>query len=146
MIIDQWDGQGAETFVEKLRSFLKEVSPLAGRVIFVAQAPVAKWGEQFNLREFMIWRMRTDHDYPRLDADGKERVRKQNVADAEALMAEFPNLRVLRADLPFYKEDGSIRWASGRSFFYADDDHLTEAGAEEDRALFTSAIAAAHSP
>lgn len=142
-IINQWDGQEPSTFAENLRAFLHEVSPLAHRVIF-AQVPVAKWGEKFNLRELMIWRMRTDHDYPRLDVDPKEGMRKQIVADAEALTAEFPNLRVLRADLPFYKEDGSIRWASGRSFFYADDDHLTDAGAEEDRALFTSAIAEAY--
>jgi len=145
LMIDRWDDQEPKSFVENLRSFVQEVSPLAGRVLFVAQVPVAKWGEEFNLREFMLWRMRTGDDFPRLDPDQNERVRKQDVSDAEALTAEFHNLRVLRADLPLYREDGSIRWASGRSFFYADDDHLTDAGAEVDRALFRSAIAEAHS-
>jgi len=139
-IIDSWDREEPKLFAEKLQPFLRDVSPLARRIIFVAQVPVAKWGEKFNLREFMIWRMRPGHDFPRLDADPKEPVRKQDVAEAEALTAVFPNVRVLRADLPFYREDGSIRWASGRSFFYADDDHLTDVGAEQNRALFTSAI------
>lgn len=147
LIIDRWDSLAgtSNSFDEKLRSFLSEVSPLASRILFVAQVPVAKWGEEFNLRELMIWRMRTERDLPRLDPDRNERVRKQAVAVAEAATADFHNLRVLRADLPFYREDGSIRWASGRSFFYADDDHLTDAGAEVVRRLFRSAIAEAHS-
>lgn len=147
LIIERWDALvgTSKSFDEKLRSFLREVSPLAGRVLFVAQVPVAKWGKEFNLRELMIWRMRSESDFPRLDPDRNERVRKQAVAVAEAVAADFHNLRVLRADLPFYREDGSIRWASERSFFYADGDHLTDAGAEVVRRLFQSAIAEAHS-
>ncbi len=147
LIISRWDELVGtpKIFDEKLRSFLREVSPLAGRVLFVAQVPVAKWGEEFNLREFMISRMRTESGLPRLDPDRNEHLRKQAVAVAEAVTADFHNLRVLRADLPFYQEDGSIRWASERSFFYADDDHLTDAGAEVVRRLFQRAIAEAHS-
>jgi hypothetical protein len=74
-----------------------------------------------------------------------ERLRKQSVATAAAVAAAFPNLRVLRADLPFYQEDGSIRYASGRTFFYADDDHLSDMGTEVVRGLFQSAIAEVHS-
>ncbi|SRR5216684_1177004 len=147
LIINRWDST-SNNFDEKLRSLLREVSPLTSRVVFVAQVPVAKWGEEFNLREFMIWRMRnmrTENDLPRLEPDRNERVRKQAVAVAEAATTAFDNLRVLRADLPFYRENGSIRWAFGRSFFYADDDHLTDAGTEVVRSLFQSAIVEAHS-
>ena len=57
---------------------------------------------------------------------------------------DISNLRVLRADLPFYKEEGSILYAAERGFFYADCDHLTNLGAEEIRWLFQKAITEAH--
>jgi hypothetical protein len=59
-------------------------------------------------------------------------------------MADFPNLRVLRADLPFHEQDGSVRYAAGRRFFFVDDNHLSAAGAEEAREMFQLAIAEAH--
>jgi lysophospholipase L1-like esterase len=31
----------------------------------------------------------------------------------------------------FYQEDGSVRYAEGRRFFYTDDDHLNDTGAAE---------------
>jgi lysophospholipase L1-like esterase len=31
----------------------------------------------------------------------------------------------------FYREDGSVRYAEGRRFFYTDDDHLNDTGAAE---------------
>ena len=146
LIINRLDGlvSSPKSFDEKLRSFLREVSPLAGRVLFVAQVPAAKWGEEFNLREFMIWRMKTVSDMPRLELGQNERLRKQAIVLAERATADFQNLRVLRADLPFLLENGTIRWASGRSFFYADEDHLTDVGAEVVRPLFESAISEAH--
>jgi hypothetical protein len=48
----------------------------------------------------------------------------------------------VRLDPLFYKEDGSIQYSSGRSFFYADDNHLSEAGAEQLRPIFTRALVA----
>ena len=81
---------------------------------------------------------------PRLAPDSNEPLRTQAVAAAKAATADFPNLRVLRADLTFYQKDGSVRYAAGRKFFYADDDHLTDIGTEEVRPLFEKAIAEAH--
>jgi peptidoglycan/LPS O-acetylase OafA/YrhL len=144
-VIDAWGWNNQHDFDVKLRSFLGEVSPLAGRVIFVAQVPVLEGGNQFNLRELITRRMSTENGLPRLEPNSGECARKQAVAVAEAARADFPNLRVLRADLPFYQEDGSIRYASGRTFFYADDNHLTDIGTEVVRGLFQSAIAEAHS-
>jgi hypothetical protein len=146
-VIDRWEwdprASTPQDFNAKLRSFLKEVCPLAGRVIFVAQVPVVSGANQFNQREFITWRMRTEKSLPRLYPNSNERPRKQAVAMAESARADFPNLRVLRADLPFYQADGSIRYASGRTFFYADDNHLTDMGTEVVRGLFQSAIAEA---
>ena len=141
-VIDKWDGRlgSNKVFDENLRSFLKEVSPLVGRVLFVAQIPVVKGGNQFNLRDLVSWQMGKTQDPPRLEPDANEDLRKQAVAITEAAQGEFPNLRVIRADRPFYSQDGSIRYASGRTFFYADDNHLTDEGAEQLRSLFRSAI------
>jgi hypothetical protein len=56
----------------------------------------------------------------------------------------------MRVDPQFYMEDGSVRFSSGRSFFYADDNHLSQAGVEQLRPLITRTIVAikeaAHSP
>lgn len=84
--------------------------------------------------------MRKSNNLPLLYPDLNEPLRKEAVAVAEAETASFPNLSVLRADRPFYKEDGSIRYASGRGFYYADGDHLSEIGAEVLRGIFQSAL------
>jgi peptidoglycan/LPS O-acetylase OafA/YrhL len=141
-VIDKWDGRLGDPglFEAKLRSFLAEVSPLVGRVVFVTQVPVVKGGNRFNLRELAAWRMSKGRGLPSLEPDASERLRQEAVAIAEATAVDFPNLRVLRAERPFYLDDGSIRYATGRSFFYADDNHLTDMGAEVLRAEFEEAI------
>ena len=147
VVIDRWDRwAGAPQALDtELRSFLRTVSSLADRVLFVAQVPVAKWGDNFNLLEFMTWRMDMEGGVPRLFVDRNDGFRKQSVAIARNAAAEFRNIRVLRADLPFYREDGTVRWSSGRSFYFADDDHLTDAGAKVVRGLFRDALVEAHS-
>lgn len=144
--IDRWDllPGAQQEFDGKLHAFLKVVSPLAGRVIFVSQIPVLRGGGDVNLREFVSWRMGKSKDLPRLETDDKEGLRKRIVAKTIAAEPDFANLRVLRPDLPFYNQDGSILYASGRTFYYADDNHLTDAGTEVVRKLFRQAIAEAH--
>jgi peptidoglycan/LPS O-acetylase OafA/YrhL len=147
-VIDRWEllDDGAGGFAGQLRTFLAEVSPLAKTVIFVAQPPVIGiGGNAINLREFAAWRMIHDGSFPRLFPNRNEPRRKQESSIAEAARVEFGNLRVLRPDLAFYNADGSVRWLSGRSVLYADDDHLSEAGAELVRELFANAIAGATS-
>jgi peptidoglycan/LPS O-acetylase OafA/YrhL len=141
-LIDRWDGQfsGSKEFGKKLRSLLMEVSPMAKHVIFVSQVPAIGGNDQYNLRELVSWHMKHEDSLPLLYPDLNEPLRKQAVELANSDIASFPNLSVLRVDSPFYKEDGSIRYASGRAFFYADEDHLSEAGAEVVRGVFQSAI------
>lgn len=148
-VIDRWDwdfrfGRDLNGFDESLRSFLREVTPLANRVIFVAQVPVLKEGE-YNLRGLVTWRMGTENALPRLEPDSYDVIRKEVVAKAEAAASDFPNLRVLRADRPFYNGDSSVRYAAGRTFFYTNSDHLSDGGAGEVRGLFEEAIAEAKS-
>lgn len=75
-----------------------------------------------------------------MEPDGNEHLRQATVTTATACVKDFPNLRVLRTDLPFYKEDGSIRYFEGREFFYADANHLTDVGAEQGRDIIRKAI------
>ncbi len=143
-VIDRWDGVAASGngFHEKLRSFLHEVSPLAKKVVFVTQVPVHRGGDHVNLREWVNTK-RHGEDLPRLLPDAKDNLRRAIAFVAERATADFPNLEVLRADREFYREDGSIRYASGRTFFYADDDHLSDAGSELVRPLLQKAVAEA---
>lgn len=139
--IDRWDKSfnGRETFDSKLRKFLIQVSPFSHRVIFVTQIPVARVGD-INLRDFVTWQMRKGKNLPRLIPDSGEIHRQQAVGIAEKAYADFPNLRILRADSLFYYEDGSIRYSEGRKFFYVDDNHLSDSGAEQVRRLIQEAI------
>ena len=141
-VIDRWDirFERAEKFEDDLHSFLGEVCPVANRVIFVAQVPVLSWGD-INPREYVCWHLSRTGRLPRFPPDSNESLRAQAVASATKEMAEFPGLRVLRADRAFFHADGSVRYSEGRKFFYVDNNHLSAAGAEEVRALFEDAIA-----
>lgn len=146
--IDRWDArfEPPRGFEGRLRAFVAELCPLAERIIFVAQVPVAELGERENLREVIADRMRSTSGVllPRLRHDPNEPLRQQAVNIAEAMTREFPCLRVLRVDRLFHHRDGSLRYAEGRHFYYADDDHLSDLGSEETRVLFTNAIREAH--
>jgi len=146
-VIDRWDLSFSQPqgFDASLRSFLSEVSPKTGHVVFVAQAPVVDDDDHlFNLRELITWHMKHDGKMPLFFPDRSEHLRRQAIAVAEADTATFQNLSILRADQPFYNPDGSIRYYAGKSCFYADGDHLSEKGAEQARDLFQSAIAKAN--
>jgi hypothetical protein len=108
-----------------------------------SQAPVLRVGESNNLREYVVWKMKSGGSPPSMEPDTKEPFRRSTLETFESLTHEFPKVELLRADEPFYNADGSVRYLSGRSFLYADDDHLTEAGAELVRDLCTQALATA---
>lgn len=146
LVIDRWDRHPNEKdFETRFRSFLEEVAPLTERVVFVSQVPVHLGGDEVNLRELVNWRMKTTRTLPPLRPDLKDDLRRNIAHRAELLMSEFENLRILKADGSFYLPDGSIHYASGKDFFYADDDHLSDAGSEVVRPLFEQAIIEAQS-
>ncbi len=147
IVIDRWDARFGSTleFEPQLRALLSTLRPLAQRIIFAAQVPVAERGERENLREVVGELMKQPQlGLPRLAPDPAEPLRLRAAATAEALARELPYLRVLRPDLLFYRPNGSVRYAEGRDFFYADDDHLSELGSEQARAIFTQAISEVH--
>lgn len=144
--IDRWDllVDDEQGFGEEFRTFARQVAPLTNRLFFVSQVPVlAGVGDGFNLRELMTMRINQFQSIPSIFPDSEEPKRKRAVAAAEAEMSAVSNLRVLRPDRAFYNQDGSIRWVSGRTVYYLDDDHLTDAGAMVVSGLFQEAIQSA---
>lgn len=144
--IDRWDVNAVSgpVFAGRLHEFLQEVAPLAGQVVFVTEMPTGSRGASPNLWTLLKTQGAGDATLPHIRPDADEPLRQAIVAAALAAKADFPNLRVLRADRLFYESDGSIRYALGREYFYVDNDHLSEAGAGQARALFAEAIAVAH--
>lgn len=136
--IDKWDDWVSKPggFDNRLRSFLQEVTPLCQRVLFVTQVPMLAGGDEVNFREWATSRMGKGKQLPKLGTGIAEQERRTSTQIAESLRAEFPSLRVVRTDELFLRKDGSVRYASGRKFFYADDDHLSDKGIEETRELF----------
>jgi hypothetical protein len=131
----------ADDFERRLRAFVDEVSPLAGRVLWLAQPPVLTGGDDINFREFVNWRMRASDDVPVIMPNWAEPMRRQSIDIASRVAATTPALRVVRTDEPFYRADGSVHYIDDRNFLYADDDHLSDAGSDRVRAILTHAIA-----
>jgi peptidoglycan/LPS O-acetylase OafA/YrhL len=147
ILIDRWDtkyGPEAERLTTALKAFVEDVRPSVGQVLFMTQIPVTAQGEHVNLRTFTVWRMRPgEAGLPELWPDRNEGLRIAMRSQVEVLAASEPLLGVVPAHEPFYHPNGSVRYAEGRRFFYADDDHLTDVGAEQVRALLLPALRAA---
>jgi hypothetical protein len=97
----------------------------------VTQVPVLRVGENENIRGWVHWRRGTDAALPRILPDAREPYRRESVRILQRLQERFPNLRIVDSASRFYREDGSVRYAEGRKFFYTDDDHLNDTGAAE---------------
>lgn len=142
IVVDRWDDY-PETLDASLRGFLGDLGRYARHVILPGQVPVLRIGETVNLRDYVSWRLRSSSSLPAIGPDSHEPIRRASLTTIAGLTHDFPSVELLRVDEPFYNGDGSIRFAEGRRFFYADDDHLSDAGAERVRELWRRAIAAA---
>ena len=140
-VIDRWDQYQADpSELERgLRELVTEFGASAGRLVVLSQVPVVRLGQKVNLREVAYWYHRNTGMLPRLLPDVRQGFRDSSVTLIERTARELPKLQLVRLESSFLLPDGAVRYASGREFYYADDDHLTDAGA----ALTRSAIAAA---
>ncbi len=141
MVIDRWDryADSPSDFQKRIRSFLSEVTPHASKVVVFTQVPVLRLGSKENLREFATWHFDATGSLPKIMPDAKNAVRASLHQIISAVANEFANVQVLNMDLPFYNEEG-VRYYAGRSFFYADDNHLSDAGAKSVRGKIAEAI------
>ena len=145
-VVDRWDArspEGATPALERdLADFLEEVCPLVGTVVLVTQVPVLRVGESENVRAWVHWRRGHSEALPRLMPDSRDPGRRQSARILRRMQERFANVRVLDAAARFQREDGSVRYAEGRRFFYTDDDHLNDTGAEEVADLFRAHLPA----
>ncbi|MDB5391182.1 MAG: hypothetical protein JWM11_6828, partial [Planctomycetaceae bacterium] len=143
LVIEKWDRYQPDDFDRRLPELIQEFEPYTQRLIFFSQVPVLPVGESVNLREFVTSRLMRSGSLPRMLPDKKEPIRFSVIKKIEALAKINPKLQLVRVDSPFYLQDGSIKYSSGRTFFYLDDDHLCQAGVELLRETCFQAIAAA---
>jgi peptidoglycan/LPS O-acetylase OafA/YrhL len=136
-------------FDRQLRELVRELTPHTRRILLFSQVPVLALGDRVNLREYVTWKLTragargtlpTPPTLPAIAADALEPLRREQLATLQEVAKEHPALRLLRADAPFYLPDGSIRYASGRTFYYLDDNHLSTEGTELLREPLTQAI------
>lgn len=143
IVADRWDLRfdGKGQLAPQLTGFLQIVAPKVGHVILAAQPPVLDLGDASNPREFVTRNYRMQGSLPTIWPDSNETLRRTSTQVFDSLTQHFPNVSVLRTDKPLYNLDGSVRYADGRKFLYADADHLTDDGAKLDQATIFRAIA-----
>ncbi len=139
--IDRWDSRPTwRSFASELGAFVRAVEPLTGRIVVVTQPPALPWPDNFNLREFVLSRRAASGALPSFRPDAKEATRRAVAIDADRAAARDTVLRVLHTEDRFSAPDGTVRYSAGRDFYYLDDDHLTEAGAQLLRPRFAAAL------
>src|ERR1019366_8821539 len=117
-----------------------KLAPHTGSVILFSQVPVLHLGESMNLREYVTWYLKKFGQLPTIAPDAKEPLRKSSITIMEAVAHDFPKVHLLRVDTLFYGDDDSVRYSTGRSFLYIDDNHLSEVGADLSRDMCRRAI------
>ncbi len=138
IVAERWDGVPgtAEDLDRRLRELLRKITPHAQQVWVLSQVPALELPDTLNLREFASTQFRWKGTLPRIPPDGGEAKRQAAWRVLQKLPPIFSNVNVLNTATHFYLSDGSVRYAEGREVFYIDDDHLSEAGAQELRADF----------
>jgi hypothetical protein len=119
IVIERWDyyADNRPAFDRNLRELVGELAPHTGMIILLSQVPVLKVDKNFNLREFVTWRLKHFGQLPRIEPDSNEPIRKSANITIENVARDFPKVHLLRVDPPFYMEDGSVRFSSGAQFF-----------------------------
>lgn len=142
--VEKWDGhQATEEFQSEILEFVNALKEDAQAVVLVTQPPVLSFGNTVNPREYVSWYQRFNEGLPKIFPDDAEPTRQRLAQMFETMVATDPRLLVVRADLPFLDSDGSVRYAVGRTFFYANGDHLSDDGADVLRPQFADAVAKA---
>lgn len=142
VVAERWDGYGddAERFRSQFLALMAELRPAAAKVVLFEQVPVLPVGEVVNLRDYAAWHASREGRLPTIRPDAGASRR----ATAHRVMAELArertDLEIVPAEAAFLLPDGSVRWTEAGRSLYADDDHLSSAGAELLRADLSERI------
>jgi peptidoglycan/LPS O-acetylase OafA/YrhL len=131
IVIGRWctEAPDGEDLARRLGLLVGGIKPHAGRVVLVAQVPTMRIGEDINLRDYITWYLRRHGTLPSITEDEQRGRRADDVRVLQAVADRDANVEIVRADRLFSNVDGSVRYAAGRTFYYSDDDHLSDAGA-----------------
>jgi hypothetical protein len=142
-LMSRWERQRGPlaTLEVKVTKLIEEIEPHAGAIVVVTQVPAMSLGESINPREYVREQVVANGRFPKIMPDVNEPFRRSMIPMFQRIAAKHPKVRLVRADEKFHEEDGSVRYASGRSFYYADDGHLTDCGAAILREEFFHIIA-----
>ncbi|MBK8598364.1 MAG: acyltransferase family protein [Holophagales bacterium] len=141
LVFERWDTADEGTLATNLRTLADELLASGRHVVLVGQPPVLEVGESVNLREFVSWTVSRQGSFPLIPQDSAAPRRSEIHSAMQALARVRPGVELLRVDDAFCLPDGTVRYAEGRKFFYADDDHLSQAGAEVVESRLAAAIA-----
>jgi len=142
IVVDRWDWSTSDPGELRLRleDLLARIEPYTRQVVLVSQVPVLRIGETLNLREYVTWYAGRAKSLPRILPNDDDDRRSANNRILESIAHDHPKVKLLRPDRLFLNQDGSVRYSSGRTFYYADDDHLAESGAALLRTPLTNAL------
>jgi len=141
-LIDYWDHYSPDYFKRKMTELVAQIHRLSPetQVVILAQVPCLPFGDKENLRVIVeSLRGGADKPLPSLFPKGK-RTSVEIHKIAEQISAGDKRVVFMRPDALFYNQNGSIRYADGKNFFYMDDDHLTDAGAWVTAPLFEEVL------
>lgn len=131
ILVDRWDmrAQDMKLFAAGIDHYLTDLESFSPHIALFTQVPVLSMGEDINLREYVSWYEKKNSRLPTIRPDDAENIRQATVSVFESEAEKHPGLQIIRADQVFYNADQSVKYSAGSQFFYADDDHLSEAGA-----------------
>lgn len=130
IVVDRIDGDTPARYSEAFANLAKDLSGRTGRVVFLGQVPALSVGESVNLRQFVAWRTSRFGRLPDIHPAESDVHRKRNLELLREVVRRQPGFELLTFDDVFILPGGGVRYAEGRKFLYADDDHLSQEGAE----------------
>ena len=145
VVMHRWDTyhDALPQLAQSLEALLTTLQPLTRQVVLVAQVPVLGVPEDQNLREVLALRMTSATAPPLVLPDAHNAARLAANALLEDVARRHPGVEVVHPEPLFTLPDGHVRWLDGRTVLYADDDHLSDAGAAQVRALLEPVLRAA---
>jgi peptidoglycan/LPS O-acetylase OafA/YrhL len=131
MVMDRWDARAQDmtSFASQMDAYLAELELSTPHIALFTQVPVLDLGEEINLGEYVHWYQDRYSRPPEIRPDSAEATRLATVSLFESDAKTHPDLQIIRADQFFYNADETVKYWSGNQFLYADDNHLSEAGA-----------------
>lgn len=140
-VFDRWELRATgPDFEARLDELITAAATNADQVWFVLSPPMLPVPDSLNLREHVdAWRQRVG-SLPVLAPVDFAAARARAEAALAAAQRRHANVNVIPVDDLFLRQDGTVRYLDGDAFLFADDDHLSERGAQRVRRRLAEAL------